>query len=67
MDNIYNFLFTDENTGEDFIVEVEASNIYEARKTAYEVAVAYFDEPKLIDEITADEAECLGIDTYTEE
>ncbi|MBO5909119.1 MAG: hypothetical protein J6Q67_04995 [Clostridia bacterium] len=63
----YNFLFTDEATDEDFIVEVEAMNIHEAKNQARYVADEYFDEPRLVEQITEEEAECLGIDTYTEE
>lgn len=67
MYEIYNFLFTDNATGEDFIVEVEAMNIHEAKSQAQFVADEYFDEPKLVEQITEEEAESLGIDTYTEE
>lgn len=67
MYEIYNFLFTDEATDEDFIIEVEATNIHEARAQASYIAEANFDEPRFIEEITEEEAEYLGIDTYTEE
>lgn len=53
-----NYLFTDEITGEDFIVEGLSKE--DARKTAE----MYFEEPRLIDRISDFEAESLGYDTY---
>jgi len=54
----YNYLFTDEETGEDFIV-------YERTiEKAKEVAKEYFNEPKYCDKLTDYEAEVLGYDTY---
>ena len=53
-----NYLFTDKITGEDFIVEGLSKE--DARKTAE----MYFEEPKLIEQISDYEAEALGLDTY---
>ena len=53
-----NYLFIDEITGEDFIVEGLSKE--DARKTAE----MYFEEPRLIDRISDFEAESLGYDTY---
>ena len=53
-----NYLFTDEITGEDFIVEGLSKE--DAKKTAE----MYFEEPRLIDRISDFEAESLGYDTY---
>lgn len=53
-----NYLFTDKISGEDFIVEGLSKE--DARKTAE----MYFEEPKLIEQISDYEAEALGLDTY---
>jgi hypothetical protein len=52
------YLFYDEDTGEEFIVETEN------KEKAYMIAYTYFKEPKFIDEISDFEAEMLGLDTY---
>jgi hypothetical protein len=63
------FLFEDGETGEPFIVDVLIKT--EKNKTekqiqaeAQEIAEEYFEEPTLIRELTEDEAERLGYDTY---
>ena len=53
-----NYLFYDEYTGEEFIVETEN------KEKAYMIAYTYFKEPKFTDEISDFEAEMLGLDTY---
>ena len=53
-----NYLYYDEASGEEFIVE--ALNKEEAQRTAE----MYFEEPKLDSEISDLEAEMFGLDTY---
>jgi len=53
-----NYLFYDEYTGEEFIVETDM------KEKAYLCAYKYFKEPKFISEISCFEAEMLGLDTY---
>ena len=53
-----NFLFYDEVTGEEFIVEVEN------KSQAIICARAYFQKPIFCREISFWEAEMLGYDTY---
>ena len=55
---IKNFYFVDNETGEDFIVQ--AHNYHDAVK----IASTYFEEPSLLREIDDEEAEWLGVDTY---
>ena len=55
-----NFLMTDRETGEDFIVMAET------KEEAMAIAEKYFEEPHIDDEITDFEAEMLGLDTYQE-
>lgn len=54
----WDFLFYDEETGEEFFVECET--LKEAKRTAK----MYFAEPKYIDKYSETEAEILGYDTY---
>ena len=53
-----NYLFYDEVTGEEFIVETDC------RSKAILCARAYFEEPKFCGEISYWEAEMMGLDTY---
>jgi hypothetical protein len=53
-----NFLFFDNETGEQFIVESENKAL------ARDTAESFFSEPQLVDEISYGEAEMLGYDTY---
>lgn len=53
-----NYLYYDEASGEEFIVE--ALNKEEAQRTAE----MYFEAPKLDSEISDLEAEMMGLDTY---
>lgn len=52
------YLFFDEETGENFFVETNSL------AKAVEIAREYFDEPKFIEVYTVAEAEILGFDTY---
>ena len=52
------YLFFDEETGENFFVETDSL------ASAVEIAREYFDEPTFVDVYTSAEAEVLGFDTY---
>ena len=52
------YLFFDEETGENFFVETNSL------AKAVEIAREYFDEPTFVDVYTSAEAEVLGFDTY---
>ena len=52
------YLFYDEDTGEEFIVETEN------KEKAYMIAYTYFKNPKFDTELAFWEAEVLGLDTY---
>ena len=52
------YLFYDEVSGEEFLVETDM------KEKAYMCAYAYFEEPKFIREVSHWEAEMLGLDTY---
>jgi len=53
-----NYLFYDDISGEQFIVEAET------QEDAIAIACQYYDDPQLDDVITDIEAEMLGYDTY---
>lgn len=55
---MYNYLFTDENTGEEFLVY--AQNVQQA----IEIAEDYFEAPAFDSEVSDFEAEMMGLDTY---
>ena len=52
------YLFTDQVTGEDFIVGT--NDVHEA----FDEALNWFDDPLFICELTDDEAEASGLDEY---
>jgi len=52
------YLFYDEVTGEEFLVEVDTL------KEALDIAKRNFEKPKWIDTLTPEEGEILGLDTY---
>lgn len=56
------FLFVDGLTGEEFLVEVQDTQY--AQKYAFEIAHENFQMPKLICQMSSEQAEWLGIDTY---
>ena len=55
---MYDYLFKDMETGEEFFVEVET------KKEAIEVAHTYFTEPRFLMVCTPEDADILGYDTY---
>jgi hypothetical protein len=56
------FLFVDDVTGEDFLVEVHDTP--DAQSEAEAIAEENFKEPKLICQMSEEEGEMLGLDTY---
>lgn len=52
------YLFFDEETGENFFVETNSLD------KAVEIAREYFDDPTFVEVYTVAEAELLGFDTY---
>jgi hypothetical protein len=52
------YLFYDEVSGEEFLVETDT------KEKAYLCAYAYFQEPKFIEEVSPWQAEMMGLDTY---
>lgn len=60
------FLFYDNDTGEDFAVEVKVTTQTdeEAKQQAIETALEWFADPEFIDEVDPEEVEMMGIDTY---
>lgn len=56
------YLFHDEETGEDFLVEVPQTST--AKEEAIKIAEENFEEPRLIRKMDEDEADILGYDTY---
>lgn len=52
------YLFFDEETGENFFVETNSL------AKAVEIAREYFDDPTFVEVYTSAEAEILGFDTY---
>lgn len=55
---LHEYLFTDNDTGEDFLVEETSLN------NAWEIANEFFADPSFIAEVTYEEAEAMGFDTY---
>ena len=53
-----NYLFYDEVSGEEFLVETDM------KEKAYLCAYIYFEEPKFVREVSHWEAEMMGLDTY---
>lgn len=52
------YLFYDNTTGEEFLVEADS------RSEAEETAAKYYEEPELLDCMSVDEGYRLGLDTY---
>lgn len=62
-----NFLFSDEETGEQFFVELKEEDYSpgtDLEDEAREIAAEFFEEPVLLDEVDPMTAEMLGYDTY---
>lgn len=60
------FLFYDNDTGEDFAVEVKVTTQTDeqAKQQAIETALEWFANPEFIDEVDPVVAEMMGIDVY---
>ena len=57
--------FEDRETGEEFFVENEFNDRKESRAHADMIAKKYFENPRLVAQITLATAEAMGYDTYT--
>ena len=55
---MYDYLFEDMETGEEFFVERET------KEEAITVAKTYFEEPRFLMVCTPEDADILGYDTY---
>ena len=66
MENYRDFLFYDEETGEEFLVQIDISDKpYEVCvEEAKEIANEYFNSPVLQEIISVEAGEWLGLDTY---
>lgn len=67
MSKIYrDYLFIDRESGEDFLVEVDVTNLSprDAFAEAKRIAKENFDAPSFVEEMSAEEGEMLGLDTY---
>lgn len=56
----YTYWFRDDETGEEFFVEIDHFNLQDA----YEIAHDVFEMPYFIDMVSEEEAEWMGLDTY---
>lgn len=65
MREVRTLMFIDYDSGEEFFVEVEKTADLKADiKKAYEEIWDYFADPSFIDEVSASDAEMMGLDTY---
>lgn len=65
MKEVRTLMFIDYDSGEEFFVEVEKTADLKADiKKAYEEIWDYFADPSFIDEVSASDAEMMGLDTY---
>ena len=60
------YLFIDRESGEDFLVEVDVTDLSprDAFAKAKRIAKENFDAPSFVQEMSAAEGEMLGLDTY---
>lgn len=65
MREVRTLMFIDYDSEEEFFVEVEKTDDLKADiKKAYEEIWDYFADPSFIDEVSASDAEMMGLDTY---
>ena len=70
MKEYIDFLFTDEETGEDFFVklsynpETQPNAIKDLYPKAKEIAKENFEQPKFLGVYSKEDADILGLDTY---
>ena len=65
MREVRTLMFIDYDSGEEFFVEIEKTADLKADiKKAYEEIWDYFADPSFIDEVSATDAEMMGLDTY---
>ena len=68
-EKVISYLFVDLATGEEFIVEITTSRYTDDEYVANKmerIAKKYFEEPDFLEILTEEEADRLGLDTYTE-
>ena len=67
MSKIYrDYLFIDRESGEDFLVEVDVTDLSprDAFAKAKRIAKENFDAPSFVEEMPPEQGEMLGLDTY---
>ena len=66
MDDYRDFLFYDEETGEEFLVEIciTGKRYEESLKEAESIAYENFNKPIFQEILTVEDGEWLGLDTY---
>lgn len=65
MKEVRTLMFIDYDSEEEFFVEVEKTDDLKADiKKAYEEIWDYFADPSFIDEVSASDAEMMGLDVY---
>lgn len=64
MANWKDFRFFDEETGEDFFVEIDCDATEDPTADAYAIAEENFSDPQLTGIYDPEYAEMLGLDTY---
>ena len=65
MKEVRTLMFIDYDSGEEFFVEVEKTADLKADiKKAYEEIWDFFADPSFINEVSATDAEMMGLDTY---
>ena len=65
MREVRTLMFIDYDSGEEFFVEVEKTDDLKADiKKAYNEIWDYFADPSFLEEVSASDAEMMGLDTY---
>ena len=65
MKEVRTLMFIDYDSGEEFFVEIEKTADLKADiKKAYEEIWDYFADPSFLEEVSASDAEMMGLDTY---
>ena len=65
MREVRTLMFIDYDSGEEFFVEIEKTDDLKADiKKAYEEIWDYFADPSFLEEVSAEDAEMMGLDTY---
>lgn len=67
MTKYIDYLFTDNESGEDFLVEIKKTDdksYTDCWNEAWKIAEENFDDPEFIEKVDPVTAEILGLDTY---